>query len=201
MQPPRFSFENYNDTPILEEDTMTTRSNAPQGINRRTFLKAGAAMSAAVPLWSISRRASGRARVFIQARHRSGPDPSRQYPRAGSDQPHSRGDQRPPRYQAVPAEPARLRHRPALAGAQRRRRVLQPGLVDSRDARAGRGHRQYRLRVQGLRRGVEGDGRRPRQLYPSADRQVGHRLGEQGHGTTASVRSVRRPVRCARPPT
>src|SRR5258708_7418749 len=36
---------------------MTTRSNAPQGISRRTFLKAGATLSAAAPLWSISRRA------------------------------------------------------------------------------------------------------------------------------------------------
>ena len=36
---------------------MTTRSNAPQGISRRTFLKAGATMTAAAPLWSISRRA------------------------------------------------------------------------------------------------------------------------------------------------
>ena len=36
---------------------MTTRSNAPQGISRRTFLKAGATLSAAAPLWSISRSA------------------------------------------------------------------------------------------------------------------------------------------------
>jgi hypothetical protein len=58
VQPPQFGFANYNDTPSeLEEDTMTTRSNAPQGISRRTFLKAGAAMSAAAPLWSISRSA------------------------------------------------------------------------------------------------------------------------------------------------
>lgn len=36
---------------------MTTRSTAPRGISRRDFLKAGATLTAAVPLWSVSRRA------------------------------------------------------------------------------------------------------------------------------------------------
>ena len=39
------------------------------------------------------------------------------------------------------------------------------------DFRAGGGHRQHRLRLHRLRRGVEGDGRRPRHLRPRADRQ------------------------------
>ena len=37
---------------------MTTQSNARRGINRRTFLKAGAALGVAAPFVSISRRAS-----------------------------------------------------------------------------------------------------------------------------------------------
>ncbi|MGN6666248.1 MAG: TRAP transporter substrate-binding protein [Trinickia sp.] len=36
---------------------MTTDSNPKHGVNRRTFLKTGAALAAAAPLWGVSRRA------------------------------------------------------------------------------------------------------------------------------------------------
>ena len=102
--------------------------------------------------------------------------------RAGGAEPHPRSHRRQARHQAVPGQPAGLRHRPARAGAQRQRRVLQPVDLDPVHVRAGRRHPQHRLRLQGLRRSVEGDGRRPRHLCPRADRQDADHDGVAGLG-------------------
>ena len=91
-------------------------------LSRRSLL-AGAA---ALPVFGILTRRGQAAEFDLQARHRPGPDPPGQPPRAGGPRPHPRGDGRPARDQAVPGQPARLGHRPAGAGAQRQRRVLQP---------------------------------------------------------------------------
>ena len=42
---------------------------------------------------------------------------------------------------------------------------------DPGDAGSGRVDQRHRLRLPGLRHGLEGDGRRPRRLYPRPDRQ------------------------------
>ena len=55
-----------------------------------------------------------------------------------------------------------------------------------------------RLRLPRLRRGVEGDGRRPRRLHPRPDRQDADHDGVASSGTTASARSPRRRARSGR---
>ena len=73
--------------------------------------------------------------------------------------------------QIFPIEPARLRHRHAVPGPLRRRRVLHAVGPDPVDAGAAGLDQRHGLRVSKLRHGVEGDGRRSRRLCPRADRE------------------------------
>ena len=73
---------------------------------------------------------------------------------------------------AVPEQPARLRHRHAVAASLRRDRLLHPVRPDPVDPGAGRLDQRHRLRLQGLRHGLEGDGRQARRLRARRDRQA-----------------------------
>ena len=97
--------------------------------------------------------------------------------------------------QIFPEQPARLRHRHAEPGALRRRRVLHPVGPDPVDARAGGVDQRRRLRVPGLRHGLEGDGRRASAPMSAARSRRPTSWPWTRSGTTASARSRRRPSR------
>ncbi len=80
-------------------------------------------------------------------------------------------DQWPVRPADFPEQPARFRHRHAEPDPLRRRRVLHAVGPDPGDAGAGGLDQRHRLRVPGLRHGLEGHGRRSRRLCARRDRQ------------------------------
>ena len=121
-------------------------------------------------------RASGR--IHLQIRQQPAGVASDERPRQGDGGGDQDRDQRPLRHADFPEQPARLRHRHAEPGALRRHRVLHAVGPDPGDAGAGGLDQRHRLRVPGLRHGLEGDGRRSRRLCARRNRQGQSR----GHG-------------------
>ena len=97
--------------------------------------------------------------------------PSDERPRQGDGGGDQGGDQWPGRPPDFPEQPARLRHRHAEPAPLRRHRVLHPVRPDPVDPGAGGLDQRHRLRLHGLRHGLEGDGRRARRLRARRDRQ------------------------------
>ena len=180
---------------------MTTRPR-PERPRPAQCLKAGATVAVAAPFLVLSRRASAADFTYKLA---TGQDPSHPVNKRAQEaliasRPRTNGRLE---IRSVPGEPTRLRHRPAVAGAQRRRRVLQPGQLGARDARAGGWHRQHRLCVHRLRR------RSGRRWTATSGKYVRAQIEKVGPasrcrapGTTASARSRRRrkPINDARRP-
>ena len=123
--------------------------------------------------------------------------------------------ERPARNPDLPQQPARRRHRHAEPGALGRHRVLHPLRPHPGDAGAGRLDQRHRLRLEGLRPGVAGDGRRARRLCPrrrsprpasspstrcgtTAIRQitVEHQADQHAPTTSRASRSACRSARC-----
>ncbi len=111
--------------------------------------------------------------VQLQVREQPAGGASDERARQGDGRRHPRRHQGPRLDRDLPEQPARLGHRHAEPGALGRHRVLHPLRPDPLDPGAGRFHHRHRLRLQQLRRSVEGARRRPRRLCEEGDRQVG----------------------------
>ena len=118
----------------------------------------------------------------------------------GKRRSRSAGDQRPARDPDLPQQPARRRHRHADPVAHRRDRVLHPVRADPVDARAARLDQRHRLRLQGLRSGLDGDGRRrSAPMFATQIAKSGLYAPSTRSGTTAFARSRSRRIRSTRP--
>ena len=175
--------------------TTNLRGSRPMSFSRRTLLKASAASAVLGGLGApFVARAQTAEFTYKYANNLPVTHPLnvRAKEMAAAIKAETNGRVRPA---DLPEQPARLRHRHAEPGALRRRRVLHAVRPDPVDAGAGRLDQRHRLRVPGLRHGLEGDGRRPRRPCPRRDRQGRPRWSWTRSGTTASARSRRRASR------
>ena len=144
--------------------------SAKMKMTRRSFVAASTAITAAAILPSRSAHA---AEFEYKMGHSSPGGASVPQAAARSVGSHREGNRRAHDADDLPGEPARRRQRPAVAGAQRRRRFRPARRPHPRLDPAGRRRQRHGLRLQGLRAGVGGDRRRPRRLHPRADRRQG----------------------------
>ena len=117
--------------------------------------------------------------------------------RGGGPDPRAIGRAR--RHPGVSQQPARRRYRHAVAIAHRRDPAVQPVRPHPLDLRAARLDQRHRLRVQGLRPGMERHGRRARRLHPRRDRQVRALRLRRHVGQRLSPDHQQHPCRSTRP--
>ena len=165
---------------------------------RRRLLTAALAGSTALPLFAIRTRPANAAEFSYKYANNSPVTHPLNMRTHRGGRPHQGEDRRQGRDPGVPEQPARLRHRHAEPAALRRARVLHPVRPDPVDAGAGRLDQRRRLRVQGLRPGLAGDGRRARRATCAARSPSAASTRSARCGTTAIARSPARPSRSRR---
>ena len=168
-------------------------------ISRRRLLTAGSTAFVRRGRRRAVRGARPAGRVHLQVRQQSADRASDERPGQGDGGGDQGRDQWPVRPADLPEQPARLRHRHAEPDPLGRRRVLHAVRPDPVDAGAGGLDQRHRLRVPGLRHGLEGHGRRTWAPMSAARSPRPTSWPWTRSGTTASARPRRRPSRSTRP--
>ena len=159
-----------------------------QGTTRRRLLGAGAAAGTLSQFRHPGTRRTRR-RLHAALRQQPARQPSDECAREADGRAHPAGEQGPRRLMIFPNN--QLGGDTDMLSQIRsgRDRLLHPVGADPRDAGAGRRRQRRRLRLQGLRPGLAGDGRRARRACARRDRQGRPDRLRRRCGTTASARS------------